>query len=125
MAGLDHPVKVLMCGSDQPEIALQLPLASHGPEAVLLEDPQEGLLDDCGSSPTSSRKSVPPWACLTGRPGPFGAGEGALLVAEQGGFDESRRQGRAVDDDEVLTDARGVFSWMARAKSSFPCPSRP
>ncbi len=34
-----------------------------------------------------------------------GAGEGALLVAEEGGFDEVGRDGAAVDGDEGLAGA--------------------
>ena len=62
-----------------------------------------------GNSPTSSRNSVPPSAstnlpvCLLG-----GAGEGALLVAEQDRLDQVLGHGAAIDRDERLGAARAL-----------------
>ena len=53
-----------------------------------------------------------------------GAGEGALLVAEQLALDEPRRDRRAVHlDEQALAPRAG--SWMARATSSLPVPVSP
>ena len=49
-----------------------------------------------------------------------GAGEGALLVAEQLALDQLLGDRRAVDLDERPRAARGAAAWMARATSSLP-----
>ena len=53
-----------------------------------------------------------------------GAGKGAPHVAEQGGFQQVRRQRAAVDGHEHLL-ARGELAWMALATSSLPVPVSP
>ena len=63
-----------------------------------------------GMSPISSRNSVPPSACSK-RPGAARgrAGEGALLVAEELGFDQVARDRRHVDGDERALAALAVI----------------
>ena len=77
------------------------------------------------SSPTSSRKSVPPLA-TSNSPLRFaiGAGEGPLAMAEQLALDEVLGQGAAVDRDEGPS-ARRLLSWRLRAISSLPVPVSP
>ena len=75
-----------------------------------------------GSSPISSRKSVPPSATSKRPRFADGPGEGALLVAEQLALDERRRHGRAVDGDERPL-ARGGCARAARARPA-PCRCR-
>ncbi len=53
-----------------------------------------------------------------------GAGEGALLVAEQDRLDQILRHGAAIDGDERLGAALAE-PWMARAISSLPTPDSP
>ena len=53
-----------------------------------------------------------------------GAGEGALLVAEQDALDQVLGDGAAVDDHERLR-RRSLSPWMARAISSLPTPLSP
>ena len=76
-------------------------------------------------SPISSRKSVPPSACLK-RPSrlPGRSGEGALLVAEELTLEERLGERRAVELDEGAF-ARGLFWWIACATSSLPVPLSP
>ena len=68
-----------------------------------------------GMSPISSRNSVPPSAC-SNRPDAraVGAGEGALLVAEQFGLDQVARDRRHVDGDERAVAALAVIVQRAR-----------
>ena len=54
-----------------------------------------------------------------------GAGERALLVAEQDALDQVLGDGAAVDGDERLADLRSLSPWMARAISSLPTPLSP
>jgi hypothetical protein len=54
----------------------------------------------------------------------MGAGECALLVAEELGFEQRVGQGTAVFDDEARS-ARSLEKWMARASSSLPVPDSP
>ena len=69
-----------------------------------------------GSSPISSRKTVPPSASSKAPARrPHGAGERALLVAEQLALEEVGGDGAAVDDDEGLVPARALALWMASA----------
>ena len=53
-----------------------------------------------------------------------GAGERALLVAEQLALDQRRATARAVDRDERRV-APGARAWIARAISSLPVPVSP
>ncbi len=55
---------------------------------------------------------------------PVGAGEAALDVTEQLGFEEGLGNAGAVDGDERLA-RRSEPSWMARATSSLPTPLSP
>ena len=76
-----------------------------------------------GMSPISSRNSVPWWAISalpTLRAG--GAGEGALLVAEQLVLEQRLRDGRAVDGDERPLGA--VRQLVQRRAPSAPCRCR-
>ena len=68
-----------------------------------------------GMSPISSRNSVPPAACSK-RPAARcdGAGEGALLVAEQLALDQFARDRRHVDGDERPVAALAVVVQRAR-----------
>ena len=79
-----------------------------------------------GRSPISSRNSVPPCGGLepAGLASPIGAGEGALLVAEQLALEQRLRQRAAVDGDEGPARARRSASWMARATTPCRCRSR-
>ena len=79
-----------------------------------------------GISPISSRNSVPPSASSK-RPGlrADGAGEGALLVAEQLRLHQRLGDGGAVDLDERLAVRAASCSWSARATSSLPVPLSP
>ena len=54
-----------------------------------------------------------------------GAGEGALLVAEQDRLDEIVGDGAAIDRDERLRRGARRVPWMARAISSLPTPDWP
>ncbi len=76
-----------------------------------------------GNSPTSSRKSVPPLASANLPSMALGrAGEGALLVAEEDGSDEVRRQSAAIHRDEGLAAcARSRPGWRGPA---LPCRRR-
>ena len=79
-----------------------------------------------GSSPTSSRKSVESVRDLEAPDlARQRAGEGALLPAEELAFDETGRQGGAVDLDHHMAVLRGLSRWMARATSSLPVPVSP
>ena len=60
--------QVLVGGGDDPDVGPEGRGAPHALELVLLEHPEELGLDMGGSSPTSSRKSVPP-AASSKRPG--------------------------------------------------------
>ena len=78
-----------------------------------------------GSSPTSSRKRVPPWACLT-RP------SWSLSAPVKAPFSYPKRVlstrvfGNAVQSTTTkFLLALGEFSWMALAKSSLPVPVSP
>jgi len=76
-------------------------------------------------SPTSSRKSVPPFAsssnpCFCCR----ASVKGALLVAEQLGFQELPGDGGAVHLQHRLS-RRPESSWIQCAMSSFPVPLSP
>ena len=76
-------------------------------------------------SPISSRKSVPPSAALElPSRARGGAGERALLVAEELALEQARRQRRAVHRDERPV-ARASCRWIARATSSLPVPVSP
>ena len=93
---------------------------------ALLEDAEELRLQPGGSSPISSRKSVPPSAASK-RPAVRrgGAGEGALLVAEELALEQALGDRGAVDRDERPRRAARLRSWMARATSSLPVPVSP
>jgi hypothetical protein len=73
-----------------------------------------------GISEISSSSRVPPLAC-SNLPGlrRLGAGEGALLVAEQGGFEQVVGNRRAVDGDEGPPAAPTARGCSARRP---PCP---
>ena len=77
-------------------------------------------------SPISSRKIVPPSASsnlpLLLRDG---AGEGALLVAEQLRLEQRLGERRAGDGRRTACSARSPEKWMARATSSLPVPLSP
>ena len=76
-------------------------------------------------SPISSRKSVPPWACSKKpRLRACGAGERALLVAEELALDELARDRGAVHLDERRLAARREPVDGA-AMSSLPVPLSP
>ena len=79
-----------------------------------------------GSSPISSRNSVPPSAA-TNRPrfGGVGAGERAAHVAEQLALEQRADERAAVDRDERRRLARRPAKWSARATSSLPVPLSP
>ena len=78
-----------------------------------------------GSSPISSRKMVPP-AASSNAPARrvCGAGERALLVAEQLALEQVGRDRAAVDDDERLARAR-AGAWIASAACPLPVPVSP
>jgi hypothetical protein len=77
------------------------------------------------SSPTSSRKSVPPSAALDlARHPAVGAGEAPALVAEELALDERLGERGAVDGHEGPLAPRGCWrGWPAR-RAPCPCPSR-
>ena len=78
-----------------------------------------------GSSPTSSRNSVPPSRRFEhARLRVDGAGERAAHVAEQLALEQRVDDRRAVDRDERLR-RRGPVWWNARAASSLPVPVSP
>ena len=54
-----------------------------------------------------------------------GAGEGALLVAEQLALDQGVGKGGAVDGRRAAGSLRRLRSWMARATRSLPVPVSP
>ncbi len=54
-----------------------------------------------------------------------GAGEGALLVAEELALDELLGDGGAVDGDEGRARRAAEHAWRARATSSLPVPDSP
>ena len=54
-----------------------------------------------------------------------GAGEGALLVAEELAFEQGLGERGAVDGDERLARPGGWRAWRARAASSLPVPLSP
>ena len=56
---------------------------------------------------------------------PIGAGEGALLVAEELALDQRLGERRAVDRARAACRARRCGAWMARATSSLPVPVSP
>ena len=98
--------------------------AADALERSLLEHAQElGLRARAACSPISSRKSVPPSA-RSNRPRlrAHGAGERALLVAEQLALEQRARERRAVDADErAARRARAGGGWRARRA---PCRCR-
>jgi len=102
-------LKILVGRCDQPHVHLDRPRFANALELALLQDAQELDLDQGGISPTSSRKSVPPWAELEA---PFAvrrcARECAFDVAKQLALDQALGQGGAVGFDERLVGAVAV-----------------
>ena len=78
-----------------------------------------------GSSPISSRKSVPPLAS-SNAPGlrRVRAGERAALVAEELALDQRRRERGAVDDHEAAGAAAGCAGGWRGRPAPCRCPSR-
>ena len=79
-----------------------------------------------GSSPISSRNTVPPWAASKAPSAPLaGAGERAPLVPEQLALDQRGRQRAAVDHHEGPAARAGPSGGSPRRSCSCRCRSRP
>ena len=123
---VDEIDQVLIGGRDQAEIDLDR-------AACRRRDRSRRLAARAAASPgrrAAARRSRRGTAC----PGRLrricrcaspGAGEGALLMAEQDALDQIFGDRAAIDGDEGLADSRALSPWMARAISSLPTPLSP
>ena len=108
-AALDQIDEILVGRRDQPEIDLDRPSRADRVDLPVLQGAQQlhlGLEGQFADFVEEQRAAVGfgELADVSFR----GAGEGALLVAEQDGFDEVFRQRPAIDGDESLTSPLGA-----------------
>ena len=104
-----------MGGADDAHVDRDFAAPAQALDHALLQDAQQLGLQRHGRSPISSRNRVPPLASSILPDGLLGgAGEGALLVAEQFGFQQGLGDRGAVDGDEALAGARRQFVHAAR-----------
>ena len=101
-------------------------IAADAQRPRALEHAQQLRLHASGSSPISSRNSVPPSRDLE-RPAcvAIGAGERAALVAEQLALEQRLGQRRAVDGDERPLRRAATPRGPRAATSSLPVPVSP
>ncbi len=108
-------------------VALAPHVAADPLERALLDRPAAARpAASTGSSPTSSRNSVPPSASSKAPARGGGrAGERALLVAEELAARQRRDDRAAVEDDQSFLSGRGSSSWISWATRSLPVPLSP
>ena len=84
---LHHLFQIAVGGGQQPEVAGHLPLAADGAATAFLEHPQKGFLHALGKfSHFVQEKSAAMGLGNQAAGGFIRAGEGPLLIAEQGAF---------------------------------------
>ena len=126
LAGLHHRRQIAVGRGDQPDVDAQRPRAAEPLELVLLEHAQDlGLrarahVADLVEEQRAAVGLLEPADALL-----VGAGERALLVAEQLGLEQVLLERRAVHLDEVARRCRSELWWMAPAISSLPVPVSP
>ena len=101
LAAGQRDLQVSIGGRNHAGVDLNQPVPPHPGEAQVLQDVQELGLErgrDLGDLIEVDRAVVR--VLELPQPAPVGTGEGAPLVAEQLGFEEARRERRAVDLDE-------------------------
>ena len=108
---LHRRLQVHVRGRHHPHVHRAVVVGAHPLHLPPLQHAQQPGLDaPAGSSPTSSRKTVPPSArSKAPARSALGAGEGALHVAEQLGLDERGRDARQIHDDERALVARALL----------------
>ena len=118
----DHQPQVAMAGGDDPDVgADRVDGRRPATNSPCCSTRSSRVWASSGMSPISSRNSVPPSAC-SNRPGAPGAGAGerALLVAEQLALDQLARDCRHVDGDE----RPAACACRNRAAPAPPAPCR-
>jgi hypothetical protein len=121
-AALDALLEVLVGGGDHAHVHLHRRLAADAVELAFREHAQQAL----SAAASTCRRSRRGTACRLGLLEAaaalrVGAGERSLLVTEQLGLEQLRRDGGGIQRDERLGLARAVFV-QARATSSLPVP---
>ena len=120
--GLDQ---VAIGGGDDPDVDCDRRAAADARRIALLEDAEQLGLGLRGQLADLVEEERAPLGQLEAAdPAGDGAGERALLVAEELALDEPRGESGAVDLDQRL-GRRRLFEWIARAISSLPVPVSP
>ena len=111
---------------DQPEVDGDRSVAAEPLESALLEHAQQlGLRDDRQVADLVEEQRAVVGQFEAAGLAVVRAGEGALLVAEDLGFEQRVGQRRAVDRLELGAALRRDRSWIIRATSSLPDPVGP
>ena len=126
LAQRDRVAERAVGGGEHPDVHLDRLGAAHPEEGAALEHPQQldlgggrdlaDLVEEDGAGVGQLEPAQPPLG---------GAGEGALLVAEQLALEQGVGQRGAVDGDERLAAARARGRGCALATSSLPVPLSP
>jgi hypothetical protein len=123
---VQHLAHVAVRRGDDPQAHAQRALPADTLEFAVLQHAQQahlrrrGQLAELVEKERAAVRALEPAAPQADR-----AGEAALLVAEELGVDELRRDGAAVDLEERAARARCERPWTARATTSLPEPVSP
>jgi hypothetical protein len=125
LLGLDHLAEVAVGRAEDADVDPERVVLADAADLARLQEPEQLDLTLLSSSPTSSRKSVPPLATSKSPLRLVSAPVNEpLAVAEELALDEVLGQGAAVDRDEGVARPR-LLSWRLRAISSLPVPVSP